>query len=253
MISNISNSSTGKANIKLVLGISLGVMITVVLAGTFFLSSHFSMRNKVATGKITPPKEVFYPIEAEPEATPEPQPDQPSVPEALPTQTPKIMAAARPAEPAVNETDPEETWQETDESYAEAAYESEQFEMRAKEIQHLKEALPNNFLIPYDRTPEEAEELLAYAQEVSQELNTIKESIDNNTATSEERQRYFDIISKQFDDEIELINYCNDMVADPNGDNPVNLCGQILESADQQIQAAEVAKERLRKEILQEK
>lgn len=251
MISNISNSSTGKANMTFVLGVFLGIIIAVVLAGTFFLSSHFSMRNEVATGKITPPKEVFFPIKAEPEAKPEPQPPQPSVAEATPSSTPKIIAAAKPVAPPVNEPDPEETWQETDESDTEAAYEKEQVEMRAKEIQHLKEALPNNFLIPYDRTPEEAEELMAYAQEVSQELNTIRESIDNNTATSEERQRYFDLVSKQYDDEIELINYCNDMVADPNGDNPVNLCGQILESADQQLQAAEVAKEQLRKEIMQ--
>jgi hypothetical protein len=246
MIGNTLNNSRGNTTIKLVLGITSGVLLSGVVYGLFSLSSHSSVGDKVVNVKIASPKQHFYPIKPEPQAEPKPQRLDPPV-AAVPPPPPKTMATAKTVGPVVEEQEPEETWQETDERFAEEEYNMEQFEKRATEIEHLKEALPDNPLIPFERTQKEAEALLA----VGQELSAISQSIEDHTATLEDRQRYLSIADKQFDDEIQLINYCDEMMADPNHATVPEVCSEISNNGMPRIQEIEEARQALRKKIMQ--
>lgn len=226
---------------KLVLGIVLGGLLAAVVYTVLFQSSFFSGEGDGVSVEKAPKKVAVYSIEPEPQVAPEP-----TVAAATPQPTPKTIAAAKPVEPVVEETEPEENWEETDEDYAEEDVSEE--EVRRNEIKSLREALPNNILIPFERTPEEVEALMADAQEVG----AITQAIEENTATLEERQRYMDIVSKQFDDEIELINYCNDMSGDPSYDIPEGICKQVVMQSDERLEEIEKIREELRKKIMQE-
>lgn len=238
------NNSIGITIIRLVFGITLGVLLAGAAYGLF---SQFSARDNVVTFKVAPRKQAFHSIQPETQAAPEPQQLDTPVAKTPPLPPAKTLAHVATAEPVVEEQKPEETWQEIDERNAEEDYDRELAEMRKEEIDGLKEALPGNQLIPFERTQEEVEALFA----VAQELGTIRESIGNNTATPEDRQRYLDFVGQQFDDEIELIDFCNEIMADPNNATSRELCGQLSEMGEQRIQEIEGEREELRKRIMQ--
>lgn len=248
MIGNIFSNSKGSGGMKLVVGIAFGGLLAAVVYGVLFHSSFFSVKDKAPAIEKAPQK-IRYSIQTEPQVEPEPQPAQPSAAVATPPPSAKTVAVAEPArpDPVAEEAEPEEVWEENDEDNVEEEYDVEA-DARTREIQQLKEALPNNILVPFERTQEEAEELLA----VGQELTLIRESIENNTATYEDRQRYLDIVSRQFDDEIELINYCSEVAADSNTGVPNGLCSSVSEHGDQRLEEIEKMREDLRKEIMGE-
>lgn len=241
------NNSRGNTIIRMVLIITSVVLLAGTAYGLFSLFSQPSARDNAVTFKVAPQKQAFHSAKPETQAAPEPQQLEALVATTPPLPPAKTMAPAKPVEPVVEEQEPEETWQETDERNAEKEYDIEQGEMRTEEIEGLKEALPGNQLIPFERTQEEVEALFA----VAQELGAISESIENNTATPEDRQRYLDIVAQQFDDEIELIDYCNEMMTDPNNAISLELCGQLSKMGEERIQEIEGAREELRKKVMQ--
>jgi hypothetical protein len=116
------------------------------------------------------------------------------------------------------------------------------------EIRLLKEALPGNIMLPGEKTEEELNQGL----ESIMEQQHIQALIDRQEATEHDLQRYYDLQAKVFEDEIALIDYCNQMVfEDQPGDDTSNpFCKSVSVEASEKRLANETSLEELRQSLL---
>lgn len=233
---------------RLVAGLAIAGLIAGVGYGVFFVSSLFSITTELSNLKSSP-KQTEPIVQShqvpQPVNTPPPQPQEPV--------KPKIVAAAEPApvEPEITEQETEEI-DDTEEPVAvdENGLIDDDSEAMAiaREIELLRAALPNNMMVPAEKTEGEVEALLADAEE----QHALQKLIDKGTATLEDRERYFDLISNQYEDERELINYCKDLVnnGDERSGTPHTVCDQVAHDSEQRLLELDASLEELRQKIL---
>lgn len=116
------------------------------------------------------------------------------------------------------------------------------------EIQQLKEALPGNMMVPGNKS--EMERNVIYAD--MKEQYKLQDLIQNDQATDDERQRYYDLQAKRFEDEIELIQYCKEKLSHFSHNEHIyhDLCADITEYGDEVIEADEKSLDNLRNQLL---
>jgi hypothetical protein len=125
---------------------------------------------------------------------------------------------------------------------------SQQRKAKEHEISLLKEALPGNIMLPVEKTEEELDQQLESIIE-QQELQAL---IDNQEATESDLQRYYKLQAKHFEDEIALIDYCNQIILENQpGDNTLYpFCMTVSEKSSEKRQANEASLEKLRQDML---
>lgn len=121
-------------------------------------------------------------------------------------------------------------------------------ELKRREIQQLREALPGNMLVPGHKTEEERNAIYAAIEE----QRKIQNLIQNNRAAPSDKQRYYDLQAKRFEDEIELVNHCKEMLSNINDNEHIfhDLCAEITEHADMVLEANEKSLNSLRNQLL---
>lgn len=229
----------------IVIGLAVVGLLAGVGYGVLFVSSLFSITSEISNLKDDPPQKVAQtmPIE-DPQQKVAPPPVQPDKPA-----EPKTVAAATSAqeEPAVEEIIEAGTSEDVEENDLEDDPEEMRISLE-REVGLLKAALPDNMMVPSERTNMEAEALMADGQEQA----TLQALIDKGEATQSDKERYFDMISKQLEDEVEIINHCNQMVANSNNnaDHSNNLCADISRDGGKRIEEIETRMEELRQQLL---
>ncbi len=234
---------------KLLIGLVVVGLVAGVGYGALLLSSIHSLTAQLSA----PPSPQNQPIPI-PIPINEPPPQSITPPPLPQTPEPKALAETDPSEPeiieeAASENEPEVMEEEAmvDEVMDEDEMLNTQ-EVMAQEILDLKQALPDNRLIPVERTQAEAQELL----EEMEEMQSIQELIAQDTATYSDRERYYDIQAKNFEDEIELINLCSERLTGSNDaeENPYGICSNIARDGTRRLQEIEKTMEQLRQELL---
>ena len=82
-------------------------------------------------------------------------------------------------------------------------------DLARQEREYLKEALPGNLVVPAEKTAAEVDALFAEFEE----YQALAARMEDGTAAAEERSRYYEIRMTKFQEEIALINMCNDVAA----------------------------------------
>ncbi len=231
---------------KLLLGLVAIGLLAGVGYGVLLLSSIHSLTAQLSDSPPHQKQTTPIPITEPPPQSNTPPPSPPEAPE------PEVTAKATPSkQEVVEEVEEEPEFIEEEAPVEENIDDGEMLkaqEMMAQEIFDLKQAMPDNRLIPVERTEAEAQELL---QEM-EEMQSIKELIDQDAATYSDRERYYDIQAKNFEDEIELINFCNDRVGSSMGsaDNPNGICSNISKDSERRLQEIQKTMEQLQQELL---
>ncbi len=116
------------------------------------------------------------------------------------------------------------------------------------EIQMLHEALPENRLIPINRSKQELERTIESIEE-EQYIQTL---INNKEATAGDLQRYYDLQARQFEDEIALIDFCQKVVAEEHSAYDVAhpFCASVVLDGEAKRMANEESLEQLRQHYL---
>lgn len=120
---------------------------------------------------------------------------------------------------------------------------------RREELQYLKEVLPDNLMIPTEKTAAEVDALFAEFEENRQ----LQERIEKGEATPEEKERYYDLRMKKYDEEIALINLCQDVAANSlasSDERQAQLCSHMAESSAERLQVINESIEELQQQIL---
>lgn len=109
---------------------------------------------------------------------------------------------------------------------------------RHQELQYLQEVMPNSLMIPNEKTELEAERMLG-EMELHRDL---QQRIDDHSATPEERQQYVDLHKEKLEEELALIQLCQDVSTnslDSDSTQSALLCTHIAQSAEQRLQVIE--------------
>ena len=194
-------------------GLIAGVAVVGILAGVGFFVMNASEEAPVVAPET--PVVADVPTNSEPE---------PVFDDSMPEPVAKTQPRAQPAEATSADT-------------VDLADQNEQDrEANAMEIQYLKEVLPDNIMIPVEKTPQEVEALFAQMEE----QQALEKKIADKKASQEERERYFELRSQQYEDEIEIINLCRETLA--SSDPAVSrqgLCANAVESGEERLQEIE--------------
>ncbi len=122
-------------------------------------------------------------------------------------------------------------------------------ENQAIQTQYLREALPGNEMVPFERTPEEAEALMAEFQE----HNELRQKIESGEATEEDQLRFYELRASKLEDEIELIKLCQDVQAnalDAGEETAPTLCQNASANGEQRLQELQEMLAELEKKYL---
>jgi hypothetical protein len=116
-------------------------------------------------------------------------------------------------------------------------------EIQRREIQEIRESLPGNMMVPGNKP--EAERNAIYAD--IEEQRQLQDLIQKNLATSYEKQRYYKLQAKRFEDEIELIQYCQEKLSNISDSEYIfhDLCSEITEHGEQIVEANQRSLENL--------
>lgn len=109
---------------------------------------------------------------------------------------------------------------------------------RRQELQYLQEVMPYSLMIPNEKSELEAERMLG-EMELHRDL---KQRIDDRSATPEERQQYVDLHKLKLEEELALIQLCQDVSTnslDSDSTQSALLCTHIAHSAEQRLQVIE--------------
>jgi len=148
---------------------------------------------------------------------------------------------------ADTEMQPENDWIETDATDPEAPDTGTL--ARREELQYLQEVLPDNLMIPAEKTPEQVDALFAEFEQHRQ----LQELINSGKATQEDRERYYELRMKKYDEEIALINLCNDVASNSMAsadERQAQLCSHIADSSEQRLQVINESIEALEQQVL---
>lgn len=104
-------------------------------------------------------------------------------------------------------------------------------EQHAQQMQYIKEIAPDNSMIPVEKTQEEAEQMLAEMKE----FHDLRVKIENEEATQQDKQRYYDIHAGKIEEELEFIRLCQDVAANTlnEPDAMPTTCTHVAEKGDQ--------------------
>lgn len=105
---------------------------------------------------------------------------------------------------------------------------SDEISLTKRELEYLKEALPGNLVVPAEKTPAEVEALFAEFDE----YQALARRMEEGTASAEERSRYYDIRMAKFQEEIALINLCNDVLVNQTS---TPLCANIAATSAERL------------------
>ncbi|MGB3622455.1 hypothetical protein FT643_05460 [Ketobacter sp. MCCC 1A13808] len=111
-------------------------------------------------------------------------------------------------------------------------------ENQAVQTQYLREVLPDNDLIPFERTPQEVETMMAEFQEHS----ALQKKIEAGEATETDQLRFYELRASKLEDEIELIKLCQDVQAntlDADEETAPTLCANATAKGSQRLQQLE--------------
>lgn len=109
-----------------------------------------------------------------------------------------------------------------------------------QQVQYLKEINPDNLMIPTEKTELEVEQMLAEMERHRE----LQQRIDENTASDEERQQYVALHRQKLQQELELIQLCEDVVANSLETEEIHqaqLCTRIVEAREQRLQVIEAS------------
>lgn len=163
------------------------------------------------------------------------------------------QAASPPASGKVNEEDfntLKSAW-ENNETYKNMDQDdplNEPLSPREQEIQLLRKALPENSLIPGKRSEQE---LTGYLKSI-EEQQDIQNLINKKKATVNDLRRYYELQAKRFEDEIELIDFCQRIVSGKYSDRDTSLpfCTAVVMEGEAKRAANEQSLEELRQSLL---
>lgn len=208
-----NDKEQGKGSI----GLIAGVAAVGILAGVGFFVMNTGQETQTTEADISSVEEVAP--EAEQEAVYAEVGQEPTEPVVT-----RQQASPAPAE-------------ESEDEVAELAEQNEQErEANAMEIQYLKEVLPDNIMIPVEKTPQEVESLFAQMEE----QHALEKKIADKQASQAERERYFELRAQQYEDEIEIINLCTETLA--SSDPAVSrqgLCANAVENGQERLKEIE--------------
>lgn len=234
---------------RLITGLAVAGLIAGAGYGLLLVSSLFSITTELSNRKQAPETKQAVQAHQVPQPVDTPPVRQESVVE------PEMVAVAKPA-PVEPEEDSEIIAEdemvdvEEDEVLDENGLidQTEQAMAVEREIELLRNALPNNMMVPAEKTESEIAALMADAEE----QHSLQERIDKGTASDEDRERYFDLIATQYEDEKELINYCSDLVSNPDGgeNRPHVVCSQVAIDSKNRLKEIESSLEELRQRLL---
>lgn len=233
---------------QVIIGLIVVGLVAVVGYGMFFISSLRSISTEISDTQA-PQQEVVVsqedtaqiPVE-EPaqQVEADPQPQEPVVAETHSVPPPAAQNVAE-------EMPPQEETAAVDEGgMAEEMDDDDPAKRHIKEVQYLQKALPGNMMVPAEKSEQEVNQLFADAEE----QNAIEQKLANDMATAEEKERYYNLRARQLDDEAELINYCNDVLASSDDDIPYELCSDVAQGSYERLQEIENTRAKLRKELL---
>lgn len=128
---------------------------------------------------------------------------------------------------------------QTDLTYTDAAETTDiARDNQAMQTQYLHEALPDNDMIPFERTQQEAEAMIAQLREHSE----LTQKIEAGEATAEDQMRLYELRASKLEDEIELIRLCQDVQAnslDLGEQTAPTLCANATANSEQRLQELE--------------
>lgn len=105
---------------------------------------------------------------------------------------------------------------------------SEEINPARRELEYLKEALPGNLVVPAEKTAAEVDDLFAEFDEYQALVTRMEEG----SASAEDRSRYYEIRMTKFQEEIALINMCNDLAANQES---APLCANMAASSAERL------------------
>jgi len=228
---------------KLLIGLTVAGVVVGIGYGAMLISSISSITNEISKSD-PPPQATSHTIPADSQT----QPDQvtPPAPTTQPTVAPKPkpQVAAKPAEQEVEAENESDADNAQDGEYQL----SEEDQKRVKELQDMKTALPGNLALPTQMNETEKADIQAFTEE----QEALRQLVENDTASPEERQRYFDMEAKVIQDGIDLINYCTNKLANSSAaDGGSNaLCSQITQDSDTRIKELNKLMDDMRKKLL---
>lgn len=137
-----------------------------------------------------------------------------------------------------NRSLPADSIQSQNDQHDQAAEDEYRRNARHQELQYLQEVMPYSLMIPNEKTELEAERMLG-EMELHRDL---KQRIDDHSATPEERQQYVDLHREKLEEELVLIQLCQDVSTnslDSDSTQSALLCTHIAHSAEQRLQVIE--------------
>lgn len=109
---------------------------------------------------------------------------------------------------------------------------------RRQEMQYLQEVLPDNSMIPHDKSPQQQDALW----DEFTRYRALQQHIDAGDATDAEKEEYFGIRMAKYEEEKSLIELCRNVAANTlaNADaKQALLCQHMTESSAERLQVIE--------------
>ena len=120
---------------------------------------------------------------------------------------------------------------------------------RREELQYLQEVLPDNLMIPTEKSAQQVEQLLAEFEEHRQ----LQQRITSGEADAAERERYYQLRMQEYDEEIALIDQCKDVAANSlssEEERNAQLCTYVAASSEERLQVIHESIVELEQQIL---
>lgn len=120
---------------------------------------------------------------------------------------------------------------------------------RREELQYLQEVLPDNQMIPHDKTPQQLDAMW----DEFQHYHALGQRIEAGNATDAEREQFYAIRREKFEEEKALITLCRDVAANSLAsadEQQVLMCQHMAEHSDERLQVIEESIVALEQELL---
>lgn len=120
---------------------------------------------------------------------------------------------------------------------------------RRQELQYLQEVLPDNQMIPHDKTPQQLDAMW----DEFQRYHALQQRIEAGDATTAEKEQYYAIRLEKYEEEKALIALCHDVAANSLAsadERHALMCNHMAEHSEERLQVIEDSITTLEQELL---